>query len=155
MRRLRFKNEFDAAVNLWTSFGYFLDPAEDLRVLKGVAKALKPGGKFLIDVINADWVKRNKMTKHWERLEDGSIRLEEIELQNGRDFSQINNWTVIRRGHPPASAAFFLRLYNYERMARLMRRAGLIPLKAWGGLDGHPLDKDASHLVVLARKAGF
>ena len=51
MRKLKFKNEFDAALNLFTSFGYFQKFSDDMKVLKGVNKALKPKGLFLIDII--------------------------------------------------------------------------------------------------------
>lgn len=47
MRRLDFNKTFDAAINLFTSFGYFPSPSDDLKVLRGVCRALKPGGLFL------------------------------------------------------------------------------------------------------------
>lgn len=43
MRRLRYRQRFDAVLNLFTSFGYFGD-REDLEVLKGFRRALRPGG---------------------------------------------------------------------------------------------------------------
>jgi SAM-dependent methyltransferase len=48
MRRLRFRAEFDAVVNLYTSFGYFT-PAENRAALRRLARALRPGGRLLID----------------------------------------------------------------------------------------------------------
>ncbi len=47
MRRLRFTNAFDAAISMFTSFGYFDRPEEDREVLQGIARALHPRGKFL------------------------------------------------------------------------------------------------------------
>jgi ubiquinone/menaquinone biosynthesis C-methylase UbiE len=40
MRRLPFDGEFDAAINLWTSFGYFDKPSDDLKALKAVERSL-------------------------------------------------------------------------------------------------------------------
>src|SRR5439155_176630 len=40
MRRLRFTNAFDAAISMFTSFGYFDGPEEDREVLRGIARAL-------------------------------------------------------------------------------------------------------------------
>jgi SAM-dependent methyltransferase len=48
MRRIVFRNEFDAVVNLYTSFGYFA-PRENEAVLRRMAGALRPGGRILID----------------------------------------------------------------------------------------------------------
>jgi SAM-dependent methyltransferase len=41
MRRLPFDSEFDAAINVFTAFGHFDDPADDLAVLRGVHSALR------------------------------------------------------------------------------------------------------------------
>jgi len=48
MRRIAFRAEFDAVVNLYTSFGYFT-PAQNRAVLRRLARALRPGGRLLID----------------------------------------------------------------------------------------------------------
>ncbi len=40
MRALPFDTEFDAVINVFTAFGYFADPAEDLEVLRRVRRAL-------------------------------------------------------------------------------------------------------------------
>ena len=45
MRRIPLRGEFDAAINLWTSFGYFEKPSDDLKTLRGIARALKPGAR--------------------------------------------------------------------------------------------------------------
>ncbi len=51
MRYMNFEEEFDAAYMLFTTFGFFSDE-ENERVVANLAKALKPGGKLLIDVFN-------------------------------------------------------------------------------------------------------
>src|SRR5260370_15501273 len=48
MRRITFDREFDAVVNLYTSFGYFT-PAQNQAVLRRLARALRPGGTLLVD----------------------------------------------------------------------------------------------------------
>ncbi|HLA13888.1 MAG TPA: class I SAM-dependent methyltransferase, partial [Gemmatimonadaceae bacterium] len=46
MRRLpsRWRNRFDAVLNLFTSFGFFAHPADDAKVISEFARVLKPGG---------------------------------------------------------------------------------------------------------------
>lgn len=56
LRNLRFENEFDVALNLFTSFGYFQSNEENLQVIKQMHKAIKPGGYLLIDFMNAEYV---------------------------------------------------------------------------------------------------
>src|SRR2546421_15037 len=54
MREIPFAAEFDAVLNLFTAFGYLETDEEDQKVLAGVQKALKPGGRFLMEIIHRD-----------------------------------------------------------------------------------------------------
>lgn len=45
---------FDYIFNLFTSFGYFEKPSDNLLVLNSIHKALKPNGIAVIDYFNAD-----------------------------------------------------------------------------------------------------
>jgi SAM-dependent methyltransferase len=55
MRRVHFRGEFDRALLLFTSFGYF-DDDENAQVIANMARALKPGGRLLFDVPNRDTI---------------------------------------------------------------------------------------------------
>jgi SAM-dependent methyltransferase len=65
MRRLDYEREFDAVVNLYTSFGYF-SPRENLDVLRGMARALRPGGRILIDHSDRS-VRSSTTSTRWRR----------------------------------------------------------------------------------------
>ena len=43
---------FHCVFNLFTSFGYFEDPAENLTVIQNVARSLKPSGHLVLDYLN-------------------------------------------------------------------------------------------------------
>jgi len=148
MRRLKFNGEFDASVNLFTSFGYFQRFSDDIKTLKGIARALKPDGLFLIDIIHGDFVRKNFRAKNWLRLEDGSYCLEDAVLT---DDGVLNTWTVIRKGKAQ-SKSFFSRRYSKSRMSAAMRKAGLKPLKAWGSFTGAQLTAKTNRLIILAVK---
>ena len=51
MRSLPYEDEFDAIVNWFTSFGYF-DAQTNDRVLASFARALRPGGRLLLELHN-------------------------------------------------------------------------------------------------------
>lgn len=51
MRALSYEAEFDAVLNWFTSFGYF-DRAQNDAVLASFARALRPGGKLLLEIHN-------------------------------------------------------------------------------------------------------
>jgi SAM-dependent methyltransferase len=53
MRAIFAENRFDFVLNLFTSFGYFEDDAQNLAAIKAAAMALKPGGKLVLDYMNS------------------------------------------------------------------------------------------------------
>src|SRR5947208_10415220 len=134
MRALPFRNgSFALAVNLFTSFGYFLDDEEHGRVVQQVAAALAPGGHFVLDYLNAEHVRRTlKVTERAvgpsgdvlvrRRIDaDSRYVIKEIELRNeGRRFLER------------------VRLYNADELAALLAAAGLSVLARFGDYDGAP-----------------
>lgn len=50
--RQPFDIKYDAILNLFTSFGYFKDNQDDLKVLQNIKNALKPNGVAVIDYLN-------------------------------------------------------------------------------------------------------
>ena len=46
------RNAFDIVFNFFTSFGYFDDPSEDLKVVNNIYLALKPGGSIVKWIIS-------------------------------------------------------------------------------------------------------
>lgn len=56
MRETLPNREFDYIFNLFTSFGYFDDDAEDQKVIDAVASNLKIGGTLVLDYMNPKYV---------------------------------------------------------------------------------------------------
>ncbi len=149
MRRLKFNGEFDAVINLFTSFGYFRKFSDDIKTLKGVALALRPGGLFLIDIVHGEYVRNNFRSKDWAEREGGGYQLEASRLTKD---GTLNSWTLIKNGQVQEKR-FFTRLYSKDRLAAALRKAGLTPLRFWGGFDGAKLTGKKIRLIALARKA--
>ena len=151
MRRLGFKEEFDAAVNLFTSFGYFQKFSDDIKTLKGVARALKPGGLFLMDIIHGGFVKKNCRPRFWHEMEDHYLLEESREAAGG----VFNTWTrVPKKGGRVLERSFYTRMYTRASLGAALKKAGLKPLKFWGAFSGRPLTSQTNRLIVLARKKG-
>lgn len=58
MRRFVRPSAFDAALNLYTSFGYCDDPAEDQRVLDNFCQSLRPGGALVMEMMGKEMLAR-------------------------------------------------------------------------------------------------
>ncbi len=59
MRKTGRINYYDYILNLYTSFGYFENDRDDYSTIHSVSKALKPGGIFVLDFMNAQKVIAN------------------------------------------------------------------------------------------------
>lgn len=59
MRHLEFDEKFDAVFNLFTSFGYFSSLEDNKKVMREVKANLEEEGLFIIDFLNADFVRNH------------------------------------------------------------------------------------------------
>jgi SAM-dependent methyltransferase len=152
MREIEFEAAFDAVVNLWSAFGYFDDQADDERVLAAVARALRPGGAFLLEQINPLMLLRRFRERFWEELESGAVMLDErrYDIATGRTKAF---WTVVREDGTRVHLAHSVRLYTPVELFTMMERAGLRVEETWGSWDGDPLELDSRRLIVLARSS--
>jgi len=57
---------FDAVLCMWQSFGYF-DAEANRRVLAGIARKLRPGGRFILDLYHGDYWRNHQGTQRLER----------------------------------------------------------------------------------------
>src|SRR5262249_26839941 len=80
MREIPFDDYFYAIVNMYSSFGYLESDAEDLKVLKAAAKALKPGGRLMLDMLNREWAVVNYIQNDWHSGSDGTLYIERRNL---------------------------------------------------------------------------
>lgn len=150
MREFKTPGTFDAAINLFTAFGYFEEKAEDRRVLENLLASLKPNGKLVIDLMGKEVLARIFQARDWELKEDGSMALYERNIS--QDWSWVENtWILVREGK---FQKFQLghRLYSAAELKGLLESVGFAEVKAFGGLDGSPYDHQAKRLVVVAQR---
>lgn len=148
-----YRGELDAVVSLDGAFGQSSGDREDLRCLEAVRRALKPGGKFLADAINREWLLRHFEPNFWERAEEGgaAVALDRIsfDFEKGR---LDNHRTIVHADGKRTPAFLSVRLYALTEMKAQLSRAGLIYRQCWGGFDGSAYGMDSPRLVVLAER---
>ncbi|HSI90012.1 MAG TPA: class I SAM-dependent methyltransferase [Adhaeribacter sp.] len=69
MREVFRSGYFDFVLNLFTSFGYFASETENVVALKAIAASVKPGGKLVIDFLNAEKVVANLVKEETKTVE--------------------------------------------------------------------------------------
>ncbi len=149
MRDIPWTGAFDAVINIFSSFGYFTSEEENRRVLEGVARTLKPGGRFLIDVINRDWRVRQSLQRYWFEAGDLIVLADPwLDPVAGRAGE---TWRWLEGGEWQ-SLEFDARLYTATELRSLIEAAGLRWSAVYGGWNGEPFDPQAHRIIALAEK---
>jgi SAM-dependent methyltransferase len=149
-RTFKRPRKFDAAVNLFSSFGYFDDAADDLRLAGNVFVSLKSDGRFVIDVLGREVLARVFSERTWTENDDGSFVLEE--RKPGSAWDRIDSrWILVNRAERK-EFTLSLRLYSGQEIASLLKRAGFKNVTLHGNLAGAPYDDRAQRLVAVAKK---
>jgi len=151
MREIAHEPGFDAVVNLFTAFGYFEDDRENAKVIREVARVLRPGGKFVLEIIDRDGLMTKYQPKDWTVLPDGTA------IFHLRSFDAVAgiNWEEREYRHPDGAVErdrFGIRIYTPTELAAMLREAGLEVVSVTDGFGGGPLKPNSFRMVLLARK---
>lgn len=131
---------FDAVLNLYSSFGYFDDPADDIRCLSAWYEVLRPGGMLVLETMH-----RDRLAWLWGQDHDPGTRRE----------TDTTDWTTgVRTASVQIDGqtrTFTVRLYTATDLIRMMREIRFIDIEAFGGLDSSQLDP-SKRLAIRARR---
>lgn len=149
MRRLPFRGRFDVALNLFTSFGYFAEEAEDLAALRAVARALRPGGRLLMDLLNREWLVRHFQPRYQDETALGIVENHlTFDLETGR----LRNVRHFRKDGRRRALTVEFRVYTQAELVGMLRAAGLEFQRAYGNFEGAAYGMDTFRMIVVARK---
>ncbi|MFQ5945949.1 MAG: class I SAM-dependent methyltransferase [Anaerolineae bacterium] len=149
MREIPWRDRFDAVINLFTSFGFFEHDRENQQVLDGVFRALKPGGKFLIDLANRDRLMQIWQDRAWDEVNGVPLwRERQFEPVSGRVTETIR-W--LEDGQT-RERTFRVRSYNATELTGMLQDAGLKPIGYYGDYQLAPFSKDTWRLIVMSEK---
>jgi ubiquinone/menaquinone biosynthesis C-methylase UbiE len=141
---------FDAVINLFTSFGFFLDPTDDARVIGEFARVLKPGGLLIWHGGSRDGVMAKFLERDWWTTRNGTV------IGHERSFDPLSGVMTVRstwRGPKNSGEREHrIRLYTATRLAELCRDAGLIVAQAHDGWRDRPLSRRSSEMLLVAHK---
>lgn len=149
MRRFCRPETFDAVINLFTSFGYFENPADDQKVVRNVYRSLKAGGVFLIDMMGKEVLARIFRERDWYE-ETGFTVLEERKLCKNWEWLE-NRWIIFKDGEK-REFKISLRLYSAAELTSLLSESGFSTVDVYGELTGTSYDHTAKRLVAVAHK---
>jgi SAM-dependent methyltransferase len=151
MRELDFEAQFDGAYCLFSTFGYF-DDEMNKKAIANIARALKPGGRVLLEILNRDYLITDLPTRVWWEG-DGCVVLEEVELNYFSSRIQVNRSVVFDDGRQ-LEQEISVRAYSLHEVGKLMHAAGFRVLEVSGGYHTRSrfFGNQSRHIIVLAER---
>lgn len=151
MRSVPLTESFDAVVNLFTSFGYFSDSADNEQVLKEIRRLLKPGGRFIIDYLNPAYVAAH-LVPHSVRTEDEITIEERRRIEDGFVRKTIVLQDERNRGERVYEEQ--VKLIDRDTFLTMLNRAGLVVDAVYGGYDASPYEPaDSKRMIFVGRRS--
>lgn len=148
LRNLPYTNEFDVALNLFTSFGYFDCDDTNKKVIAQVHKILKSEGIVVIDFMNVDVVLKGLVPHETKvvqgisfditkRIEGGKVIKRIGFTDNNKQYSFNEEVQILSRG-------------DFET---LLKEGGFDLVSVYGNYKLEEFNPDTSdRLILIARK---
>ncbi|HET7541835.1 MAG TPA: methyltransferase domain-containing protein [Polyangiaceae bacterium] len=151
MREMAFEEMFDGVFCWNTSFGYF-EEDKNLAVAQRVFKALRPGGMFLVDVINRDFAAASAPCTVWYEG-DSCVCMDDMSVDYISSRLRVKRSIILDDGRTKESL-FSLRLYSLHELGKLLHEVGFRVTEA----SGHPatpgvfFGPNSPRIIMLAQR---
>lgn len=150
MRSFKCDKKFDAAINVYNSFGYCDKISDDTKILKSIFTSLKDGGTFILECISretavkyfteGEWFERNDLTV----LTDFSVE--------GLWEGLKSHWILLEKDGKRTDHTFVQRLYSAVEIKKTLLKVGFKSVEVYGGYDFRKYDNNAITMFVVAKK---
>ncbi|MDZ7798142.1 MAG: class I SAM-dependent methyltransferase [Patescibacteria group bacterium] len=154
MRELDFKNEFNAVINMFYSFGFFEDETDNVKALKNFYAVLKPGGKFLMHThVTVPKFMKGLIKTHEIRTLKTEKKLELFRQYNKAIKREEGQWFLLDgKIKKEASAPYSMRIYTDKEFQTLCKNVGFTKVKIYGDWDGTEYKDKSELMIVVATK---
>lgn len=159
LRTFHAPNQFDCAVNLYTSFGYCASVEEDMQILKNIADSVKPGGTFIMECTS-----RETAVMYWTSGEE----FERAGYKVVTHFEVVGAWEGLKSqwtlypadtdlskspaSKPVVDHCFVQRLYPATFLRDKLIEFGFSDTKVYGDFDKSPYNEHARTMVLIGIK---
>lgn len=149
MRRIEGEAIYDGAYCFGNSFG-FLEYADMERFLRGVSRALKPGGRFIIEsgmAAESLMLRFEEVSSH--QIQDILVTIKE--KYSAEDGCVDSEYIFERDGISETRRAKHW-IYTAAEIKRMLERAGFNVLNLFGSLKCEPFVLGSGDLLVVAQR---
>ncbi len=148
MRTFSYKNSFDAAVNIFSSFGYFDNDIENFVVFDNIRSSLKKKGLFVFDFLNATYLKKNIISESKNKI-GGKTIIQQRQITS--DY--VVKYIYIDKIKNKPDFFERIKLYSFEEFRKQFEFHGFKICKVFGDYCGNKYIKDKSgRIIIFAEK---
>ncbi len=142
--------KFDLITNLFTSFGYYPNPADNQQVLNNAYQWLNTDGSLVIDTFGKEQAAHAITPVHCSEYDNGDLRFERpLLIDNMSIYS--NEWILVR-DNQAYRWEYEHFVYSANELTDMLKQAGFKQVKIYGSLSKDDYDLTAERLVAIARK---
>jgi len=145
--RIPFEQKFDAIFNLFTSFGYFENDADNLTTLKSIQESLSEYGFAIIDFMNIQNVIDNLVPEEVKTVDNIDFHIKRY-VKDGHIFKEIDFEDKGEKFHFTEKVQA-LTLHDFEEM---MEEAGIYLLDTFGDYKLKKFYKNESERLIIVFK---
>lgn len=150
MREFVRAGAYDLVLVMWTSFGYFEDEADHVKVLANIHQSLKPGGRLVLDLVGLEYLCRCLEPAHVTEYDDGRLLLERPALID--DMSRLDNEWLLIDGDQVLRQHFSHRVWSAGEIRTLLQTNGFVVHGIYGDHEGAEYDLESERMIVVAGK---
>jgi len=138
--------KFDAIVNLFTTFGYFEYNVDNAAVFDSVVAMLKPGGRLVMDYLNA-----RKVRHEYKPSDEGELEGIQYRIRRYIESDCINKEITFTGEQVDGEETYTerVKLYELDWFKQEMEPRGLQVKETYGDYDGHPFAADESPRLLM------
>ncbi len=156
IRDVDFRDEFDVVLNMADgAIGYLPTDVENERIFDVIADSLKPGGKHLMDVCNAEYAETHFPMRTWE-IGKKVVSLPQFDWDPQERRMLYGGWGI-RFGEvatPPESidAGSSIRLYSLDELTTILGARGMRVIGTRSGFSDEPASAQSLGMEVYSIK---
>lgn len=142
--------KFDVVLNLFTTFGYFLDDDENARVLDSVEQMLNEGGTFVLDYLNPHHVEETLVPGDSGRFQDIDYSIKRY-LKQGAVHKDI----TFRKEATDEEKTYseHVKLYDLNWFQKEMDQRSLQIGHVYGDYNGNKYEEENSpRMLIVSHK---
>ena len=144
IRKFETSSKFDLVLNLFTSIGYFDNDEENFDLLRKAYNLLKPGGCFVLDYFNRNYLENNLIPNSVETI-NGSVINQNRSIRGDRVIKEI----VIKKNGDTKKYFESVRMFRFNELQIELEKTGFKIISTFGDLDGKPFVLETSPRVII------